>query len=107
MRAGVRCLGFLCVLAGAYGVSKKGRPSLEATRSTAPLVGIERATARRPPSFVNHGIRCACAAMTASESEGVTKKPRPRITKGRGEGEGGAQGREGMEGVKGGGEGRV
>ena len=32
------------------GVSKSGRPKAAATRSTAPLVGIERATALSPPS---------------------------------------------------------
>eukprot|EP00966_Prymnesium_polylepis_P207510 4806929-Prymnesium_polylepis.1 len=44
-------------------------------QEVSPEVGIERATALRPPSRLNHGMVCACATMTASESDGVTKKP--------------------------------
>lgn len=62
------------------GVSYSGTPSASATRSTAPLVGIERATALRPPSALSHGMAWAWAAMSARLSEGVTKNPRPRIT---------------------------
>mmetsp|Transcript_25761 Transcript_25761/g.86570 ORF Transcript_25761/g.86570 Transcript_25761/m.86570 type:complete len:321 (-) Transcript_25761:579-1541(-) len=61
------------------GVSKHLRPSFCATRSTAREVGIDRATARRPPrSGANHGTHFSTlAARTARESEGVTKNWRP------------------------------
>mmetsp|Transcript_1104 Transcript_1104/g.3493 ORF Transcript_1104/g.3493 Transcript_1104/m.3493 type:complete len:213 (+) Transcript_1104:783-1421(+) len=52
-------------------------PFAAATRSSAHEVGIERAHALRP--CLKKGIALAFAAMTARESEGVTKKFAPRI----------------------------
>ncbi len=47
-------------------------PNFLATRSTAPDVGIDRATPESP--FFKYGIWQALAAITAKLSQGVTKK---------------------------------
>ncbi len=59
------------------GVSKQGMPSAAATRSSAALVGIERATPFNPLAYP--GTWWALAAKTARLSLGVTMKRRPRI----------------------------
>ena len=61
------------------GVSKRSKFKSLATRSTAPLVGMDRATAFRPPCDLKNGMASAFAAITASESEGLTKNFDPRI----------------------------
>uniref|UniRef100_A0A7C9CDK9 Uncharacterized protein n=1 Tax=Opuntia streptacantha TaxID=393608 RepID=A0A7C9CDK9_OPUST len=60
------------------GTSKKGSFNFSATRSSAPLVGIDRA---KPliPSWKYGIASCAFAAIIATESDGVTKKLLPRI----------------------------
>ena len=55
------------------GVSKQSMPSAAATRSTARLVGIERATPGSPS--LNHGMRCALAARIARLSLGPIAPP--------------------------------
>ena len=50
-----------------------------ATRSSAPDVGMDLATPLRPPLEEKYGMQLACAAMIATESDGVTKKRSPRI----------------------------
>mmetsp|Transcript_18975 Transcript_18975/g.48921 ORF Transcript_18975/g.48921 Transcript_18975/m.48921 type:complete len:224 (+) Transcript_18975:794-1465(+) len=61
------------------GTSNASMPRALATRSSAHDVGIERAHALRPPFFLKKGIASALAAITASESDGVTKNWSPRI----------------------------
>mmetsp|Transcript_15336 Transcript_15336/g.30541 ORF Transcript_15336/g.30541 Transcript_15336/m.30541 type:complete len:222 (+) Transcript_15336:679-1344(+) len=61
------------------GVSKRERLRSFATRSTAPDVGMLLATDFRPPCAAKNGILLAFAAITARESEGVTKNCVPRI----------------------------
>mmetsp|Transcript_7056 Transcript_7056/g.25105 ORF Transcript_7056/g.25105 Transcript_7056/m.25105 type:complete len:316 (+) Transcript_7056:268-1215(+) len=53
------------------GVSNRGTPMASATRSSAPLVGMLRAHPPRPPA--KYGIALWFAAITATESDGVTK----------------------------------
>ena len=59
------------------GVSYMPIPSFSATRSAAPLVGMDRAMPFSPALYP--GARCALAASIASESDGVTKIPLPMI----------------------------
>ena len=61
------------------GTSNNSKLSFSATRSTAPDVGMERATDFNPPWRAKKGITWACAAIIAKLSEGVTKNCRPRI----------------------------
>ena len=58
------------------GVSKHSTPRWAATRSSAPEVGMLRATPFSPS--LKYGMQLAAfAAMIATESEGETKKPLP------------------------------
>mmetsp|Transcript_55333 Transcript_55333/g.165903 ORF Transcript_55333/g.165903 Transcript_55333/m.165903 type:complete len:227 (-) Transcript_55333:195-875(-) len=61
------------------GVSNRSNPRSLATRSTAPEVGMERATPLRPPWAAKKGMASAYAAIIARESDGVTKNWDPRI----------------------------
>ena len=54
------------------GVTKQGMFSFLATKSSAPEVGIDLATPQSP-FFLKYGMCSLLAAMTASESQGVTK----------------------------------
>lgn len=53
--------------------------TLAATRSSAPDVGMDLATPFKPPLDEKYGMQFACAAMMATESDGVTKNRSPRI----------------------------
>ena len=55
------------------GVSNSAKFFAWAPLSTAPDVGIERATALMPPWAAKKGMQSACAARIAKESLGVTK----------------------------------
>ena len=55
------------------GVSKRAKFFAWATLSTAPDVGIDRATALMPPWAAKKGMQSAWAAKIAKESLGVTK----------------------------------
>ena len=59
-------------------------------------VGMEREQARRPPAALKKGMASAYAAMTATESDGVTKNFLPVICSGRGGDarQGGGRGRQ-------------
>ena len=74
---------FASATAASVGPSSAGSGSSTSAASGKGVTGstpvLESASALTPPARANHGSKCACAAITASESEGVTKKPRPRI----------------------------
>ena len=61
------------------GVSKRLKFKSFATRSTAPDVGMDRATPLKPPWVLKNGMLSALATMTAKESDGLTKNCFPRI----------------------------
>jgi formamidopyrimidine-DNA glycosylase len=65
-------------MSGRWDIGAPGRPTRR-PRSTAWLVGMDRATVLSPPWSRKKGMASALAAINAKESDGVTKNFLPKI----------------------------